>query len=184
MSDAYVGEIRIFAGNYAPRSWLLCQGQLLSIAQNAALYTVIGTAFGGDGVNTFALPHFGGRMPVGTGTLASSGRTFNVGQTAGNEFVTVLNSNMPVHTHALGASTKPGVTNKPGPNTNLAVALDAAGTPINIYGEVDNPATPVNTVLAPQVVSSTGGSIPISVRNPYMTLSFIICIEGIFPPHQ
>jgi len=185
MSDAYVGEIRIFAGNYAPNNWLMCQGQLLSISQNTLLFSIIGTTYGGDGISTFALPHFGGRVPVGQGKAPTVSAPFVVGQTAGNERVSVLSSNMPTHTHSLGATTQPGITNVPGPLTYLAAVTDAAGSPVNIYGDINDAAnTPINTSMSAQSLSSVGGSIPVEIRNPYLALSFIICVTGLYPPHQ
>lgn len=184
MSDAYVGEIRIFAGNYAPVGWLMCQGQELSISQYQLLFSIIGTTYGGNGVSTFQLPHFGGRMPVGQGQAPGVGSFYALGEFGGQETVSVLASNMPAHTHTLGATSKPGTTNVPGPDTYLAAVTDSAGSPVNIYGEVNNPATPLNTSLAPTTLSATGGATPIALRNPYLALSFIICAEGYYPPHQ
>ncbi|MBK5007314.1 phage tail protein [Pseudomonas sp. S32] len=183
MSDAYIGEIRMFAGNYAPVGWMMCQGQVLPISQYTALFSILGATYGGNGVSDFALPHFGGRMPVGLGKAPTVTTSYVLGQVDGAETVTVLASNMPAHTHTLGATSQQGVTNVPGPSTYLAAVTDAAGSPVNIYGDTGNASTPLNTTLAPQSLSVTGGSAPLDIRNPYLALSFIICVSGEYPPH-
>ncbi|NIE74163.1 phage tail protein [Pantoea sp. Ap-967] len=181
MSDAYLGEIRVFAGTYAPVGWLLCQGQLLQIAQYQALFSIVGTTYGGDGRTTFGLPNFSGRAPVGTGKAPIVSAAFVAGQQAGVAVATVLSANMPAHTHSMGATTQKATTHIPGPTTLLAAVEDAAGSPVNIYGETNNSSTPLNITLSPQSTTVAGASLPVDVQNPYLTLSLIICTEGFYP---
>ncbi|WP_205300220.1 phage tail protein [Pantoea sp. Tr-811] len=181
MSDAYLGEIKIFAGTYAPVNWLLCQGQILPISQNEALFTIIGTTYGGDGITTFALPNFSGRMPVGTGQAGNVSKSFVLGQQSGATDVNVLTANMPAHAHSMGASSLKATVSVPGPNSYLAAVEDAAGSPVNIYGQTSDPTTKVDITLSPQSTSPAGSSLPVNVANPYLALSFIICTAGLYP---
>ncbi|MBH3386945.1 MULTISPECIES: phage tail protein [Pseudomonas] len=180
MSDPFIGEIKMFAGSYAPQDYAMCQGQLLPISQNAALFSLLGTTYGGNGQATFGLPHFGGRAPIGQGAKAPDvAAPFALGQAGGVENVTLLNSNMPMHTHLQVASQAMATTDKPGPNTYLAAAVDGSGNAVNVYGE----SLVEPTSMAPQSIQVTGGSTPFAVRNPYLAVSFIIALQGIYPPH-
>src|SRR5690242_6243839 len=116
MSDAYYGEIRMFAGNFAPMSWAFCDGQLLPIDQHESLYNLIGTTYGGDGQSTFALPDLRGRVPIHQGTDSANGTSFAIGETGGVETVTLTTSQIPVHTHALAATNAAGTQLNPGGN--------------------------------------------------------------------
>ena len=170
MSDPFLGEIKLFAGNFAPRGYALCQGQLLSIAQNSALFSILGTTYGGNGVNTFALPDLRGRVPVqpGQGPGLSS---YTLGEMAGVESTTLTSNNMPIHTHSLGAVAGPGNTNSP------VSAFLAAGSPeANPYA-----VGSASTTLSTQAIGTAGGSQPFSLLQPYLCLNFIIALEGIFP---
>ncbi|NIE74162.1 phage tail protein [Pantoea sp. Ap-967] len=175
MSEPYIGEVKMFAGNFAPYGYALCQGQIIPVSQNSALFAILGTYYGGNGTSNFALPNLAGRAPLGQGQ-STSGASYVVGQAAGQESVSLLQSNMPAHTHKLTGTTASGVTNVPSPTTFLASAEDAAGTPLNIYGS----AAP-NTTLLPSLLATTGGSQPFSVRNPYVAISFIIALSGEWP---
>ncbi|MEB6587969.1 MULTISPECIES: phage tail protein [Pseudomonas] len=181
MSEPYLAEIKMFAGNYAPKGYAFCQGQLMSVQQNQALFALIGNLYGGTYPTNFALPNFAGATPIGWGTTPGSATAFTVGDTGGAEAVTLSGNNLPTHTHLLSASTDNGVGNAPTTNSFLAAAVDAAGSPLNIYGEYGNPATPMDTQLAPQAIGDAGNSMPLSVRNPYLAVSFIVALTGIFP---
>lgn len=179
MSEPFVGEIKMFGGNFAPRGYNMCYGQLLPIQQNAALFSILGTSFGGDGVTTFGLPHFGGRSPIGQGAAAPGVQNpFGLGAFGGIEAANLLSQNMPTHVHLQNATAETATTDKPGPNTFLAAAVDGSGNAVNIYG-TDITQSP--TTLAPQSLSPAGGSQPFQVRNPYQAVSFIIALIGEYP---
>jgi len=181
MSEPYIAEIKMFAGDYAPKGYALCQGQLLAVNQNQAMAALIGNLYGGNWPQTIALPHFGGVMPVGQGQAPGIVAPFAVGNSGGAETVTLTSNNLPTHTHQLSATNQPGVTNIPVSNTYLAAATDSASTPLNIYGQFGDPRTPMDTQMAPQAIGYSGNSVPISLRNPYLSVSFIIALTGIFP---
>ncbi|SOD90745.1 phage tail protein [Caenispirillum bisanense] len=172
MSDAYLGEIRLFAGNYAPEDWHLCDGSLLPINTYQALYSLIGTTYGGDGVTTFGLPDLRGRMIVGMGT-STTGIMYNRGQKAGAETVTVTVANMPAHTHMVSAASTAATSSSP----NDAVWATADLTTFT--------ASVPNTTLAPASVSTApGGSQPHQNCQPSVALTYIIALQGIFPQQQ
>lgn len=164
MAQPYVGELRLFAGNFAPAGWMFCAGQLLPIQENEPLFFLIGTAYGGDGQSTFALPDLRGRVPV------HQGIGYTLAQTGGSETVTLTVNQVPAHTHALGASTAAGTHSSPG-NAVLA----ATGT-VNSYGSgvPDQPMTA-------NALTSQGGSQPHDNMAPYCVVSYIISLFGIFP---
>ncbi|TJY42786.1 phage tail protein [Cohnella pontilimi] len=166
--DQYVGEIRMFGGNFAPDGWLFCNGQQLNISQYEVLFTVIGTTYGGDGVNTFALPDLRGRIPMNRGT-GSSGTPYSLGQMGGTENVTLTPNQIAQHTHAVMVS--PG-------NGEAASPANAvwAGSTVNQYST----GTP-NANMAGQTVSFTGGNGPHDNMMPYLAVSFIIATNGLFP---
>lgn len=168
MSDPFIGEIRLFAGNFAPRDWAFCNGQLMSIAQNTALFSLLGTMYGGNGQTTFALPDLRGRVPVHMGQ--GPGLTPRTqGEMAGSETVTLLSSQMPAHSHALRASTAAASGSTP------AGALLGA-TSVNSY---DSSAAGV--AMAPGAIGNSGGSQPHDNMAPTLTLNYIIALFGIFP---
>ncbi|NIE74161.1 phage tail protein [Pantoea sp. Ap-967] len=177
MSEPFIAEIKMFAGNFAPRGYALCNGQLLAVQQNQALTALIGNLYGGTLPTTIALPNFGGCTPVGQGTLTGSSSGFTVGQTGGVEAVTLTNGNLPFHNHILNANTAPGDHNTPTETSVLASPTDAAGSPLNMYAE----GVPVDTQMALQAIGNSGQSLPLSVRNPYLSVSFIIALTGIYP---
>ena len=174
-SEDYIGEISMFAGNFAPKGWAFCQGQLLPISQNTALFSLLGTTYGGNGVTTFALPDLRGRSPIGTGQGPGLSN-YDLGQTGGTETVTELTSQMPVHNHALKASTAAGTTNTPGSGTYLGKAVTPDRQEVNLYTE----AVP-DTTIGPASIGNYGGSQPQSIRDPYLTINYIICLQGIYP---
>ena len=169
MSEPYIGEIVLFAGNFAPRGWALCQGQLLSIAQNTALFSILGTTYGGNGQTTFALPDLRSRVPVGQGQGPGlSG--YALGQQAGDEAVTLTVQQMPLHNHAVnasgddtGASSKPS-GKVPGPTSSNPYIPTSDGTQMN-----------------PGMIAGTGGNQPHPNIQPYTCLNYIIATQGVFP---
>jgi len=166
MAQPYVGEIRMFGGNFAPAGWMFCEGQLLPISENETLFQLIGTTYGGDGVSTFALPDLRGRVPL------HFGNGFSLAETGGVETVTLTVSQTPAHSHAFLASAAPASTKSAG---GSVPAAGAAAT-ITAYG-TDAPTTP----LAPSTLTSTGGSQPHNNFQPYLCVDFIISLFGIFP---
>ena len=177
MSEPFLGEIRMVGFNLNPRGWALCNGQLLAIAQNSALFALLGTTFGGDGATTFGLPDFRGRGPVGMGNGPNLTPIVQ-GEQQGVEQVTLLQNQMPAHTHQLavgGASNEP--VNVPS-NVNNVLAASGGG-----QGNATIWSTALNqpVMLNPSQVGSAGGGQPFAVRNPYLGTNFIIALEGIFP---
>jgi microcystin-dependent protein len=173
--DPFVAEIRIFPFNFAPKGWAFCDGQILPISQNTALFSLLGTTYGGDGKSTFALPDMQGNVPMHPGQ--GQGLSLrDLGETSGVESVTLLLSEIPVHTHSMMAQNTPANVNSPGPNTvSLARASGGGFT----YGPV---ASSVN--MAPQILSPAGGSLPHNNMQPYLTLNFCIALQGVFPARQ
>ena len=173
--EGTIGEIRLFAGNFAPRNWAFCAGQLLAISQNTALFSILGTTYGGNGQTTFALPDFRGRSAVGVGQ--GPGLTnISLGEVSGEENVTLLSTQMPAHTHALNVSNTPANTSTPGNTTSLAVVTDVTENAMNTYN-----AVAPNTTLNNQSISIAGNSQPHNNRPPYLGMNYIICLFGIFP---
>ena len=167
---AFIGEIRMFAGNFAPAGWAFCDGQLLPIAENDALFTLIGTTYGGDGEETFALPDLRGRVPIHQGT-AASGTTYQIGENGGVEEVTLTVPQIPIHTHPLTSSTDPVTDASPGGSVH------GANTAVDLYAIVAAPLVNMsNTMIAP-----TGGSQPHENVQPFLCLNFIISLFGEFP---
>jgi microcystin-dependent protein len=188
--ETFLGTILSFGFNFAPRGWLLCYGQLLSIAQNSALFSLLGTTFGGDGVTTFALPDLRGRSMVGQGQ--GIGLTnINMGQISGTENTTLLITNMPSHSHALvngtaivttvAASLSGGtITNECDNGTNC---FATSGDVPNIYSEPGGTANKIGgiTTTISGVTGVTGGNQPFGIRNPYLGINYSIATSGIFP---
>ncbi|MBI5915906.1 MAG: phage tail protein [Bacteroidetes bacterium] len=172
--DAYLGEIRLFAGNYAPVGWQLCNGQLLSISQNTALFSILGTTYGGNGTTTFALPDLRGRVPVHTGTGPGLS-TYELGETGGKEYVTLLASQMSPAAPQLLATNQMADTDDP---TNAVLAMPDNGT--MIYKSLGSP----NTNMSLSAIRSNGGGQPIEILQPYLGVNYIICTEGIWPSRQ
>jgi len=165
MAQPYVGEIRMFAGNFAPAGWMFCEGQLLPISEYETLFNLIGTTYGGDGQSTFALPDLRGRLPI------HQGNGFILAETGGAEEITLTVSQIPAHSHPMLGT------------QNLANTTDPANlvpgtlvTNVTAYG-TDNPST----TLSPQSVSAVGGSQPHTNFQPYLCVNFIISLFGIFP---
>jgi microcystin-dependent protein len=171
MSDQFVAEIRIFPFNFPPTGWAFCNGQLLPISQNTALFSLIGTFYGGDGKSTFALPNLQGRAPMQTGQGQGLTERF-LGEMSGVETITLLVSEIPIHTHSIRAV--PEVSDVQTPTVDTALGRSGGG---NAYT-----TTVANVVqLAPQALSPAGGSLPHNNLQPYLTLNFCIALQGIFP---
>ena len=164
MSTPFLGEIKIIAWNFAPKSWALCNGQQLPINQNQALFSLLGTMYGGNGQTTFALPDFRGKLPVHVGA------GFTQGQTGGQYAHTITQSEMPQHIHFMNVTNTDGTTPNPGTGVILSKAV------ANSYG----PATGL-VAMNPASVGNTGGSQPHENKQPYLVLNFIIALQGIFP---
>jgi microcystin-dependent protein len=173
MSDQFVGEIRIFAGNFAPTGWAFCSGQILPISQNTALFSLLGTYYGGDGKSTFALPDLQGSVPMHQGQGGGLSQRF-LGEASGTELVTLLGREMPRHAHAMMAS--PDAADHVAPGSTYSLAVSNPGT---IYQD-DTGDNLVN--LAWQTVHIVGGGLPHNNDQPYLVLNFIIALQGIYPP--
>lgn len=170
--EAFIGEIRMFAGNFAPRGWAFCQGQILSIAQNTALFSILGTTYGGNGQTTFALPDLRGRVPVGTGQGPGLPMC-DLGEVNGSYSVTLTASNMPVHTHSVSIA----ATTIDGDTSNPADAIPANTKALD--KEYSTGAS--NTFMKANTTTTAGGSQPFDNRQPYLGMNYIIAIEGIYP---
>ncbi|MDX6481052.1 MAG: hypothetical protein QOG85_1562 [Gaiellaceae bacterium] len=174
MADPFVAEIRIFPFNFAPKGWAFCDGQLLPLSQNTALFSLLGTTYGGDGKSTFALPDLQGRAPMhprqGPGLSLH-----DLGETGGTETVSLLQSEIPAHSHALTASQGDGLERTP--SAGGTGQLLATGIGISQY------QTPgAQTDLNAAVVAPTGGSQPHNNMQPYLTFNFNIALQGVYPP--
>jgi microcystin-dependent protein len=164
MTYAYIGEIRMWGGNFAPLGWAFCDGQLMSIANQSVLYSLIGTTYGGDGESTFALPHLGSRMPVGSGPRNP------LGKSAGAETVVLTTANLPIHTHEVRASGTAATTADPGGHVWAAWGDGQYAAPGAVVG------------MDPAGVGPAGGpGFPHENRAPYLGLTFIIALEGDYP---
>jgi microcystin-dependent protein len=174
--DQYLGEIRAVAFNFAPVGWALCNGQLMPISQNTALFSLLGINFGGDGKSTFALPNLQGNAPMNQGTgLGLTPRT--IGETGGSTSVTLLLPEIPAHTHAVANA---AASNTAAPATNTIFGGGGRGKESAFAPSLQNAAV----LLSPQAVGLSGGSQPHNNMPPYLTLNFIIALQGIFPPRQ
>ncbi|SFL21253.1 Microcystin-dependent protein [Paenibacillus sp. 1_12] len=176
MADAFIGEIRIFSGNYAPYGWALCNGQLMPIAQNAALFSILGTQYGGNGSNDFALPNLNGAAPMHGGSGAGL-TTRHIGEKVGAESVTLTAAEMPSHTHAAQAYEIPGTSTHP--SNNYWAEAPAQGRPHPQQAPIYS--TNANVTMHPSSLSTTGGNQPHNNMQPFIALNFIICLNGIYP---
>lgn len=191
--EEFLAIIKLFGGNFAPRGWALCNGQLIGVAQNSALFAILGTSFGGNGQTTFALPNLQGKTAIGAGT--SSDGTYVLGETAGTVSVSITANNLPAHSHAItslnltlpanadnsvaNSATAGGnrLANSPktgsGPNAaTLNTYTTASAAPVYVGGQ---------TATASGQTALTGSNQPISIMQPYLALTYIICLEGLFP---
>ena len=171
MSSPYVGEIRMFGGSFAPAGWAMCQGQLLPISENETLFNLIGTTYGGDGQQTFGLPDLQGRTPVHQGQGPGISQNYLIGEKGGVESVTLSTQQMPQHNHQMLASTNPGT------QVNASGNIISSSLSIKFFIE----DIPPDANLAAGVVGPVGGSQPHENTQPYLCISYIISLFGIFP---
>ena len=178
--DGVIGEVRMFSGNFAPGSWLLCQGQQLPISQYDTLLSVIGTTYGGDGQQTFALPNLCGKLAVGTGNgMGLSPR--NLGDTGGSEVVTLTAAQLPAHTHTARGTVTPAASSALG-SANTPVSNYPAQNPAgNFYYGTGTPDVQMGQSPVTVTVNPNGGGIPINLIQPFLALNYIICFAGIYP---
>jgi microcystin-dependent protein len=169
--DAFVGTVQSYAFPFAPRGWQKCRGQIISVAQQTALFSLIGTIYGGDGQTTFKLPDLSGRNVLGDGHLLG-GDEYAMGEMGGREQVTLQDSQMPRHTHGLVATDASAESATPGPGLILGKPSDASGNDINIYAPRDKGT---RGPLAPDSIGLSGMSQPLSLMQPFLTMSYCIC---------
>ncbi|WP_456311762.1 phage tail protein [Pseudomonas shirazensis] len=184
--DEYIGIVKLFTGTFAPRGWLFCNGQLLQIQQYSAVYAILGTQFGGDGITTFGLPNLQGNVPVGAGTLNNI--TYVQGEKGGNTKVTLLATNIPAHTHTGTGKISVSASNS---TEQVPQEGNSFGAPGSMVSRVFTPtlgfvaATPTVNLASNITTGATVNTVPtepVSVLQPYTAMNYIICIEGIFPP--
>jgi microcystin-dependent protein len=169
MGEPFVGEIRMFGGSFAPAGWAFCNGATIPISENDTLFTLIGTTYGGDGQETFQLPDLQGRVPMHQGT-GKDGVTYTIGEKSGTESVTLSTNQIPIHTHPMLGSTS--IANDPNPTNNVVAESSLMTTYI-----AANPAV----AMAPASITPVGGSQPHENMQPYLCITFIISLFGVFP---
>ncbi|MGE9008466.1 phage tail protein [Leptospira interrogans] len=171
MADPFVAEIRILACNFPPKGWATCDGQLLAISQNTALFSLLGTTYGGNGASNFALPNLQGNAPMQQGQ-STTGTFYDLGQTGGSETVTLLQTEMPSHNHAIQGNINPANLATPSPARSLART-----SPGQAYTATLTNITP----FASNAIQLNGGGTPHNNLMPYLTLNFCIAMQGVFP---
>jgi microcystin-dependent protein len=174
LADPFVAEIRIFPFNFTPQGWARCDGQLMPLSQNTALFSLLGTTYGGDGKSTFALPDLQGRAPMHPGQGPGLS-LHDLGETGGSEAVTLLESEIPAHSHGLMAQGAPADTNLPAGN---ALARVIGATPYR------SPTGAPLVSMAPDALAPAGGDAPHNNMQPYLTFHFCIALQGVFPPRS
>jgi len=170
MPEPYVGEIRMFAGNFAPNGWMFCEGQTLAISENSVLFQLIGTTYGGDGQSTFNLPNLASRLPIHMGT-GPDGTTYQLGEMAGTEQETLTTQQIPNHTHPVRCHSG-GANNSSNPQDSVWNPSDISMYSTNTVGSV---------ALNPQTISPAGGSQPHENLQPFLCINFIISLFGVYP---
>lgn len=177
MADSFVGTVQTFAFPFAPRGWMLCSGQILPLAQQQTLFSLIGTIYGGNGQTTFQLPNLNGAVVIGQGT-ALGGTNYNIGQTAGSTSVTLTQANLPARSAAEGVTTQNAESATPSATSVLGKASTPGGDDIWIYAPDSAPAS----TLSPKSLPGLGGSSnPVSIMQPYVAMNQCICLSGIYP---
>lgn len=171
MADPFVAQILAVGFNFAPAGWAICQGQILSISQNTALFSLVGTYYGGNGTSNFGLPNLQGRVPIHQGTLAG-GSQYVLGEIGGEENHTLITSELPMHPHSFLCDAAPGGTTSP-----------AGASPARLNGGTPYLAAPtsLNTNLAPNMIGLTGNGLPHANIQPYIALNYIIALQGVYP---
>lgn len=183
MDDAYIGTVMMFGGNFAPRNWAFCNGQLLAIASNQALFSILGTTYGGDGRTTFALPDLRGRVPKHPGNGPGL-QPVTLGEIAGREQVTLTTGQLPSHSHdgsgltaSLSCNEDDGDSNEP---SGRSIGIAESGTP---YNSASNDASFGSGTISGNT-GLQGGSLPFDIQNPFLGTNYIICMFGIYPPRS
>ncbi|WP_136668972.1 phage tail protein [Flavobacterium sp. H122] len=178
-TDPFIGEIKLLAFDFAPRNFATCAGQILSIAQNTALFSLLGTTYGGNGQTTFALPDLRGRMPIGQGQGAGL-PSYVMGQLAGTTTATLLTTNMPIHNHAAtGINVRIPVTSA---SEDSSATNNYIGNAVNdTFGPLASPTASLGSPVVSGNTAPAGGSQPFSIMNPYLTINYSIALTGIFP---
>lgn len=179
--DQFIGEIRVFPYNFAPKGWALCNGQLMPISGNTALFAIIGTIYGGDGKTTFALPNLMGRVVPGVGQGPGLSM-WDPGQIEGENQVSLLEAEMPAHNHSFVALNIPGTAGSPDGNSFLARDVRGGGGTVNYMNNSQGIAP--NTSMSPIAIAPSGNSQAHENRQPYLSLNFCIALEGEFPPRN
>jgi microcystin-dependent protein len=172
MAEPYIGEIRLFGGNFAPKNYALCDGQILAISQNQALFAILGTTYGGNGASTFGLPDLRGRVPVGAGQ-APGLSIYTLGEQTGTEGVALTQNQLPQHTHLVSCTSTSGTAGSPA--GAIFAKVPVARGSVNIYG------TTTDVSMSPASIGVSGGSVPHNNVAPYLGISFIIALFGAFP---
>ena len=172
--DAFIGQLTLFGGNFAIKHWALSNGQLIPISQNTALFSILGTNYGGNGTTTFALPDLRGRFPIGVGNGAGLSPQFS-GQVQGSVNVALNSSNLPSHNHTFQATT--AAASAPTPGTNIWAVAGSRRSTINLY----TASKGSGLAMAAQSLAPAGSSLPHNNMSPYLGVSFLICLQGIFP---
>ena len=188
--DVFLGTIMPFGFNFAPQGWATCSGQLLPIAQNSALFALLGTTYGGDGMQNFALPNLQGRMPMCMGNgVGLTPRT--IGEMSGTESTTLLTANMPAHTHPATAKASVSVAgtghaqaSAPTSTNNILGASTAGPGTANIWSDTNGAPIAMGGVSSSVQVDAAGGNLPFNLMNPYLALNFCVALQGIFPPRN
>lgn len=176
MADPFVAEIRIFGFNFAPKGWAFCNGQVLPISQNTALFSLLGTTYGGDGKSTFALPNLQGRHAMASGQGPGLSQRY-LGETGGSANVTLQPIQVPSHSHQLMATATASSGNPAG--NAMSPALSPTSAAVNVYRNSAN-----KVAMAPDAVAAVGGSQPHNNRQPYLALNFCIALQGVYPPRS
>ncbi len=173
--EGTIGEVRLFAGNFPPRNWAFCHGQLLNISSNTALFSILGTTYGGNGQTTFALPDFSSRTPIGQGQGPGLSPV-DLGEQAGSETVTLSVNQIPAHSHALNASANGPTLNTASGNLLASQSRSNGGTMPNVYVPAAN-----STAMNSTAIGNVGGGQPFNNMQPYLGMNHIICLQGVFP---
>ncbi|MFN0201234.1 MAG: phage tail protein [Bacteroidia bacterium] len=177
--EGYIGEVIMFAGNFAPRNWAFCQGQIINIASNTALFSILGTNYGGNGSQTFALPNFSGRVAIGAGNGAGLSN-YQIGQVGGSEMTTLTPANLPAHTHLISATLKANAA-EANSTKNAAGAFWGFDENQTAYGTASDLTMAADAVTVNGTLANTGANVPFTNMQPYIGMNFVICTYGIYP---
>jgi microcystin-dependent protein len=182
--DEYIGIVKLFAGNFAPRGWMFCDGRLLSISNYSAVFSILGTTYGGDGKTTFALPNLKGRIALGAGNVTAN-EYYPLGVMAGTTQNTLLATNLPniAGGFQLKVANKNANTSTPTATTSIAITGTQVGRDFNVVPSFVNNANP-DTIINGQSIAFVGQNLPMNNMPPYLGLNYIICVEGIYPPRD